>query len=61
MSLEDFIDLYEYKGFIFRSDIDYDEITYEFFANKDYDYTKWGKCLIDAGEKAPFNHDRPIM
>ena len=60
MSMDDFLILYNYKGFIFRNGIFRDEITYEFFINKNFDHVEWAKRLIDAGEEPPFNYNKPI-
>lgn len=59
MSLDDFLTLYNYKGFIFRKGILRDEITYKFFAEMNSDYDEWLKTLNDEGEEPPFNSKRP--
>lgn len=61
MSMEDFLKLYNYKGFIFRNGIFRDEITVGFFANGIYDHVEWAERLIEAGEEPPFNYNKPIM
>lgn len=60
MSMKDFLILYNYKGFIFRSGIARDEITGEFFDNENFDYEEWIKRLLDSGEEPPFNYNKPI-
>ena len=60
MSMDDFLILYNYKGFIFRNGIARDEITYEFFDNKNYDHIEWAKRLLELGEDPPFNFNNPI-
>lgn len=60
MSVDDFLILYNYKGFILRNGISRDEITYEFFDNRNFDHIEWSKRLIDAGEEPPFNYNKSI-
>ncbi len=60
MSLDEFIKLYNYKGFVFRPGNTRDEITRGFFANKEYDHIKWAKALIDSDEEPPFNYKSAI-
>ena len=60
MSIEEFENLYRYKGFVLRTGNARDEITREFFKAKDYDHIKWAKHLQDSGEEPPFNYKRPI-
>lgn len=60
MSLDDFLILYNYKGFVFRKGIYRDEITCRFFKKALYDHEEWGRRLIEGGEEPPFNYNKPI-
>ncbi len=60
MTLEDFLILFNYKGFSFRNGILRDEITCKFFEMHIYDHIQWAKALLDSGEEPPFNFNKPI-